>query len=1401
MLLPQISYQQPEDLTFMNPKIYSVYDHIMGHASPYVITIEALRPDLEFIVRVTTSRQDFLINKLYVIENDKHKIWKKSDNIRVDLMLAGIHRDYDLPYKQGYIYIGKRAFWNTGRFMIRVDLLPYSKNLSPDYKGRQTLIKIDSNKGCYLNPRFTECSDPTRPLIVSVAQFYELEAHVDYCPNTKISFRWLAYDILGNEKLKEWEESRVPLLRIERFALNMRPSNAHEFDKYSIMIRVIADREAGHCYIDLVQGDVSAVIVGGNERDVNRYEVIYVNGSLSRELAEGEDSSNLDFLWSCYSSCDQSNWYCQKNMSSAKIIRIPRYTLKMDCSYKYTLEVSIDSKYASATQTLNVVKYRTVDFYILCLRNCAGDVYHPNEKVDLLAVCLDCGDAKIDYQWSVDNEIMIEDERLYVFLRTPFESVIIEVSGLTHDYRTNTRKLVLKKNFGPVGPGCSIEPETGQEFDTMFNVQCLNFKTNYNPKRFFIIAAKVIQEVFYSESMKLLLPVAKSITVRVCDFYKACNDVSVEVNVKEQYIPTGSTTNQTLEDFLSSGLTDVAVLFKRGYRNKAYIILNSAARRIKSVKEAATILRFFNNYQPRSVLELGKLANVTKSLAISLNPISDDGVRVLTKAVESINHIFAEITENGEIDNLREYPFRNVTVRCILIQRMFQNLTDKLPPPPQFIVDMVKPHAKLTSEHIAKVRKEIKQIPEKDVRLNTEMWLNATYNANRLYNYLFFTNEMGLGLDDDDGQTISIGVAMDVECVETYKEYILKSYDHINKVTFSVGLLEELSDKLNSNHFVCVRMVSIVRNLNWWYPDERQPSARLLKVRAFTNSSELIGTHKLNNKIEYITLIGKYKPIERPPDILSRNSRPTLVYRKSNEFIISESELEFNRSKTPVSSIAMPNRRKPARPHLGPSFRIVDEHSADRVSTEGIFENMVLHDQLTSVRDYKIYRVNIEAQGLLAVRFVNTTHDVVVKLQTVNQPFRDEIKTSSCIVYANETDRIMLLRNPCPKAVKAYMGLALATNDSHDLVNGSAEIYFLFQLRDCDYWMYNDPVDPHWSQYGCLPAMELDIHTGIICICEYLSTYTAYVYNVPIIPVPINHSTDFLNRNIYIAIFSCFWLSLILLILFVWCCSKRLIALECSRPDDEVEQQLFEGNEEHMFLIHLKTGGGENSGTTANVQIRFVQPTHEQVCYTISQDPTRPKLRTNTTHTLILRSRIIRLPTQLQINHDGGGRYSSWYLSSVVVQDVTTQTTQAFKIHLWLRTHNTVVSRGKIIDKQDRFVGRWCYRFKRSMERNCTNWFGVQPVIGSWRWHLGNRCFSRFERVCIFVNKLGVTVCIIVLYFGKDSEHNREMLFRKTRGKMLLPIIEIIYLSCVCYLASCIVQFFYEILLVKIARL
>ncbi|KAH8285090.1 hypothetical protein KR054_005070, partial [Drosophila jambulina] len=1078
------------------------------------------------------------------------------------------------------------------------------------------------------------------------------------------------------------------------------------------------------CYVKVEMGPVAALISGARQRKFSYREILWMNGSLSSDFSKRPTERQFSrYHWDCESQDDKDNRFCRRNISSEATFGIPAYSLKKGCMYVFQLQVFRDQNpkiSSQISQYVTIIARRVLQVKIECLKNCKRDFFTPNSPILLGAVCLNCGRQNAARRWFIDDQRMFSTKEITIHIRAETNRTKIKLSMLSEDGRYGRDVKTLVRNSGPTGGQCWVSPQEGQEAITNFVPCCQRFFSENQPLEYWYFAGPVLLDSCLDCSCGIRLPATKLLHILVCDALFFCHSSRIKVKVNPLVgIPTQP---KALKQYMNSSGTSIVKLLEEGRVSSYLQTINAIASRISRADSGITLLHGFQDIQPHTRSSLSKLANITLTLGHRLPTNSPKTQNLLMMLVRKLTDNIQELISNEDVTDMTQRSFIGTALACQNVHRLMRKIAEHIPRPPPSIYNQY--HQALLKETLNQDLVDKLYLKMPTARALQWKWLNFTWETDRLRRFM---SKFRARDGSFKAEPVPSKVDMEVTCLNRppTSTLIVHTNDSVHTVYLTPALFKEVLGDTN----VCYKLISIQRTLNWWYPDEKRPSSRILSVRIFKNKDEF-----------------KY------------------------ELNLERSELSYiaNITKSPKSQPKNESR------HLGGV-------PARRKFRAGRYINVIRHGKLNTPQSVRLYRIVLQEQTVLAVHFTKSTHKMQVKMKLGVKPLWREISESKCSVPASTGNMTtLLIRNNCRKPKRAYLALRawskVPIRDSRPtpLPDGPALYTFAFEIRSCTTWIYSRPQDIQgWTQVGCSPTMEVSVTEGLHCTCSVLGTYTSDVYYIPPIRVSVgNFMKPTMNMKIcalYLVVI--IFLPLSMYFLFRYANDLPIKTIFIRMADDDNVQD----GELHDILIKFHTGGRVNSETSASIILVLRTIDGQQRRVTVQQDPERSFFKRNSTFNVWLRSREIRVPTTLMIKHNKAGRYPSWFLRRIDINDIQTNETQIFNVRAWISDRLLILNSPHVHHSGEVFSREtWSRRFRLNFEMLCVNWALWQPVTGNWRENNMFQSISRAKRYCVFVTKLITAYTCVAIYFKPTSieslQLDREM-FISPRALLVLVLL------------------------------
>ncbi|XP_043863576.1 uncharacterized protein LOC122756869 [Drosophila mojavensis] len=404
-----------------------------------------------------------------------------------------------------------------------------------------------------------------------------------------------------------------------------------------------------------------------------------------------------------------------------------------------------------------------------------------------------------------------------------------------------------------------------------------------------------------------------------------------------------------------------------------------------------------------------------------------------------------------------------------------------------------------------------------------------------------------------------------------------------------------------------------------------------------------------------------------------------------------------------------------------------------------------------------IYSVKLQSKANLVVQLWQTSVDFRVLITMHVKPVLRNIYDKSYYVPKGSLKKTIILNNLCPQENTAYIAIYRAEPNALEPANFTVRI----RSQQCNVFDLSKD-NPTWQKFDCSLKTITRNRSFSQCHVHYLSVFSATAYKVEPFEIQQIANEIFVPPVCSLAVifFCSMILGVVALLLLATLRAryrrKNLIRVMKSRQD-EVDPSA------ENVIVHLRTGGGLLSFTTANVTLEFVSDLgrYKVVIY---QNPVNPHLGLGTSRMIRLSDRKVQLPCRLTISHDLSGRYPSWYCRSIQVDDLRNDLSYTFPLHCWIRHDQKVIvscypmEKKKIIHKLHKIKPiegflLFLRRFRFYSRLHFTDWFILQPIFGPWRYT--DASLNAYQRTCIFICKVIITITVVFCFYRNSTIYNR----------------------------------------------
>ncbi|XP_017154838.1 uncharacterized protein LOC108163837 isoform X2 [Drosophila miranda] len=1274
----------------------------------HIIVMMPSLGDEKFIMTLTADTNDYLIDEIVTVPNGKPNPWRYTKKLPSILRMYGI-RVTKLPYRSGYYYHTHASYFNSYQRYVYIIIKAFkNRGKILAHKARRG-IKILFPKSMSCNPMLTLpfCKNPDEPIDVSPRSHLQFFAELgDECDNLEYDHvDWNFYDLretylVGHAGISKGLVLKIPPYKV-KFKYNPR------LVRFLFLLRVNSIINGincvARCYVRMVAPQVEPRIRGNMNRKANFAREIVMDASRSRDRsrARTEDYSRI-FLWGCVSVDDPKNKYCRPKMSTKEKISLPPYSLKLGSFYNYSLSMvsRMDFRvHVTVYQMLQAVKHRTITAHILCHRNCLMKTYAPIDSFHLSGECVDCDSKIYRYRWYVTvqgGQPKIESKFKNLVTQHTEAELLIRLEIRLKDGLTGAANLIMKRNDGPQNGECTIFPVKGMEAHTYFYVPCKGFETKYPPLQFrYTVALNVIDSNVPYPLYKLTLPSTNELNVSICDYLDMCIDVQLKVTVLKTKKIGDYNENNTLKHLsdVKNYIREVPYLLSRGRWNKAYVKTLVAIQKIETSAEGIEVYEYLDRGTITTGAQLEQLSVLACQVVERLMPMDYKEAAMVAQIFTRMSVVFEQIIQ--DIEWLHRAAYNALTEHHVFFVSTLALPTEKHPPAQCKTQDEI---CKMGQNLGAERKFEMDVDPATLIRIN--WWLLETWY---LYKCVYYLGVLGTKRHHPYDRALSmfqggISYQMNVtEVTEPIENITVNTVDDMFHVHISAGLLGELRDLL-ADPAVLFQIISQqnFHNMYWWYPEPLPSETNVLIVHAYSPKKNypMAARLPLKNPLNYHLNISKF------------SANPEFVKWMTNSTIESHSHIH-------------------------------------------------------------VYKIPLRSKSVLAVRIGHVTEEILIFMSLNQKPKMHEIREKACHITPNMKGKRIWMTNNCPGTSIAYVGVLSREHKFEDdqndnrprkpskvknLIENGLNYSILLESYLCTFWL-NRSLNPGWSKKYCTTKLENrdDIFVG--CTCTILGSLAARIFPV----AAERHITVFvfpiLETNWYM--FALFAMLLLLLLVVLLTYIGRMVAhqhrrvQQCRKKHVRFREDM-KFDSEKAILVLIKTGGHEFAGTTSNIKLYFKSNKSSQSSYIVSQDPARPRLLRNSINKINLPAGSVQIPTRLAFGIDRNGRYPRWYCRSVSVVDLENDMEQLFIVERWIEEGYTPFIHSPYFTHSSnaRPVQSWTRRFRNSFEQRFNNWFLISPMTGPWLSRNTLYTMTRFERSCVWICNVSLTILLVSLYFG-----------------------------------------------------
>ncbi|XP_017848321.1 uncharacterized protein LOC108603754 [Drosophila busckii] len=769
----------------------------------------------------------------------------KTKDLTTELQHLGIRRHMRAPYSKAQYFVFPTEYYTLGEntLNITIDSLDNTTNK----RQRQTLalkVHVVQLRATTCIPKvvFRQCMNPEKPRIVNIQYFTNIQAIVEHrCSSNdkKFTTMWQALSHDSQVSYFKSEESTDLLIKIPRYKLWY-----NELIKnYPTMLLTLkfSLREQNNpwthtrCYLKVTAGSVVACIKGGHRRKVKAGQYLMLDGSRSEEPAYETSEQQLLFSW-YISELDGANKQRLSYQSDSALYNLSSNYLSIGATKLITLEVvnrQIGGRSSKATQIVEAVgDARHVGVDIECVTNCHNNMYTPNAMLHVDVSCVSCY-IPLSYTWTLNGVDAQQNKSHFIkMLDASVDGELVVAVTVNSRRTTEYAELKLQKLPAPVAGQCVMEPTSGAECQTKFQIECTGFEApQQEPLLYSFKYADIYEEHIYGGETFLYLNGNDKLVINICGRLESCVRSELSFTVDPLELPKNAA---QVEQFLEKH--NLANLFAAGRRQEAFCILQRIAATATDREVVQTVYQTLKQDEIHSFLEVANMVSVAYTMVQRLAPMTNEVALVLQAPLKRALVGLDFVIEDTEI--------RDMTVdMCTHVSSL---LTD-------FVSYGMRDNIEITHQEI--MRRDFDD-PLSEEYLDWERFdPTVSIRISRFITtmYLVFMLFHNIGLEamyvmqvEEPFVYLSQNVSLKYQLFEQFSHIEHKPKNKDNNCIFHVPLstVDALQTRFKTPNLF-VTTWCFYNNIFWWAPDPWPPSTGVFMINLFGKNRNLEQTHNM----------------------------------------------------------------------------------------------------------------------------------------------------------------------------------------------------------------------------------------------------------------------------------------------------------------------------------------------------------------------------------------------------------------------------------------------------------------------------------------------------------------------------------------------------------------------------
>lgn len=488
------------------------------------------------------------------------------------------------------------------------------------------------------------------------------------------------------------------------------------------------------------------------------------------------------------------------------MLKINPHQLTINATYQFSLtvqsRVNIFVKDV-AFQNITALEQPQLFIHIQCIRNCLRNQFVGGHSIHLKVECFSkrfCTSTS-KLQWYIDDTPYGSYQRL-IYMPKFDESNIRFTVKAWHKSLEGKCSLALAKNEPPAGGHCSIKPQVGVAFLTVFHVHCDDYQDDDSPLSYHYTVGNFPLERINDADVHLRLPECLKLVVAICDQFDACTESILSVTVSPLDQP----------EILKS-ITD---LLAKGDRLSAMVLLKSLTSYVNHPANVVDVIASFENFNILTLIEIEQWLSISKDILRNLMPLDNRKSYAMLGIFKRLYHGLEFVHNDKEIQDLPLTSYERALHRLACVMGEYATPWELIPE-----INGRRQQQILASDPLAE---DYEDLPEFDIHVVEKIanWLESFRVLQQCFDilsshgsYVYFPSES-------------------THIMEVGKfEIQINATEEIAQITFNVSdnsVELELSKDL---HATCLQLVYLKSNPFWWYPSEHPLAMDVFSINFF----------------------------------------------------------------------------------------------------------------------------------------------------------------------------------------------------------------------------------------------------------------------------------------------------------------------------------------------------------------------------------------------------------------------------------------------------------------------------------------------------------------------------------------------------------------------------------------